>query len=208
MQRDIYLHGHLEKFGRHYRLDVASPAEAIRALAAQLHGFRGAVSDGAYRIILGDLDKARDLDVSNLTLQGSGPIHLVPVVAGGGGRTGKIIIGVAIMAAAAYGAYGAVGPWMEGQSALGASAFTVAGASVSWGSIAVFGGLLAVSGVAQMLAPQPKMPGSLERPEDRPSFMFNGATNVTEQGNAMPLVYGRHRSGSVVISSGLSAEQI
>jgi predicted phage tail protein len=41
MLRKIVLHGRLGKrFGRSFMLDVASPAEALRALVLQLRGFR------------------------------------------------------------------------------------------------------------------------------------------------------------------------
>lgn len=42
----------------------------------------------------------------------------------------------------------------------------------------------------------------------KPSFIFNGAVNVIEQGGPVPLVYGRHLAGSVVISAGINTEQL
>lgn len=44
--------------------------------------------------------------------------------------------------------------------------------------------------------------------EEAPSFIFNGAQNVLEQGGAVPVVYGRFRTGSVVVSAGIDSEQL
>jgi predicted phage tail protein len=202
--RDLYLYGHLKKFGEHFRLEVATPIEAIRALMVQIKGFGPALREGHYRLVVGDLQRGQDMDLDGLTFGGQGPIHLIPVVAGAGGNgTAKIIIGVAIAAVAIYAApavVGAAGP----TQGLGAS--IVAG--ISYGSVAAFGGIIALSGIMQMLSPQPSMPASLEGPDNKPSYLFNGAVNVNEQGNAVPLVIGRFRTGSVVISSGLQAEAV
>ena len=47
-----------------------------------------------------------------------------------------------------------------------------------------------------------------EAPAQRPSFVFDGAVNTSEQGGPVPLVYGTMRTGSVVISSGLVSEEV
>ena len=45
-----------------------------------------------------------------------------------------------------------------------------------------------------------------EAPDDQASFLFNNQVNSTEQGAAIPLVYGRVRTGSVTVSSGVAVE--
>ena len=47
-----------------------------------------------------------------------------------------------------------------------------------------------------------------ERPEERPSFIFNGAVNTMGQGGPVNLVYGRFLTGSAVVSAGTNAEQL
>ena len=48
--KTILLYGFLgRQFGRVHRYDVASPAEAVRALTATLQGFRKAVVDEVHR---------------------------------------------------------------------------------------------------------------------------------------------------------------
>jgi len=66
-------------------------------------------------------------------------------------------------------------------------------------------GLLA-SGAAQLLSPQAKGLGTMEKPENRPSYSFNGPVNTTAQGGAVPLLYGRMIIGSAVISAGIYTE--
>lgn len=101
---------------------------------------------------------------------------------------------------------------VSGGASLGFSstAFTAFGASVSFGSIALFGASMALGGVAQMLAPTPDVSSYApqERPDQRASFILQGPTNTVQEGNAVPLVYGRMRAGSILVSAGLTTEQI
>ena len=67
---------------------------------------------------------------------------------------------------------------------------------------------ITLSLVMSLLAPKPKTGNESERPEERPSFLFNGPENVTEQGYQVPIVYGTHMTGSVVVSASITVEQI
>jgi predicted phage tail protein len=68
---------------------------------------------------------------------------------------------------------------------------------------------LALGGVAQMLAPQPKMDaGAGSQEANSPSYTFNGAVNTTAQGHPVPVGYGRLIIGSAVISAGVQVEDI
>jgi predicted phage tail protein len=63
--------------------------------------------------------------------------------------------------------------------------------------------------VAQALAPSPDTSGNgNEKPEERGSLIFNGAVNTEAQGGALPVVYGQCLTGSVVISAGVTDEEI
>ncbi len=66
---------------------------------------------------------------------------------------------------------------------------------------------LVIGAVTRMLAPKVENKGS-ERPEERPSFLYNGPENVIQQGYQVPIVYGVHMTGSVVVSAGVAVEQI
>lgn len=67
--------------------------------------------------------------------------------------------------------------------------------------------IVGMSYLAASLAPSPDVGGS-EAAANEPSFMFNGAANITEEGYAVPVVYGRVLTGSVVISVGTEVENI
>lgn len=88
----------------------------------------------------------------------------------------------------------------------------------SIGAALLFGPQLAISavtsgfgGITDMLTSQPKTDSysERERPEERPSFLFDGPTNTSTQGLPVPLIYGRvRRAGSIVVSADLSADDI
>ena len=74
-----------------------------------------------------------------------------------------------------------------------------------------FGLSMILSGISEMLfsAPKPdKFGNKNEKPENQPSYTFNGIVNTTTQGNAVPLCYGKMRVGSQVISAGLTTRDI
>lgn len=217
--KTIYLHGYLkEAFGESYRFDVASPWMAIRALVSQIKGFRDAIRDGRFGIILGTVEDGMQLDETELMLKfgKTQELHIVPVVSGAGGKAGgivKTVIGVALLGFGVAGAALAPGAFLAG---FGATAFSAFGASVTYGTIAGIGLTLAVGGVTSALTPRLDVPGSgrpgsydgRELSDNRPSFLFNGPVNRVEQGGCVPLVYGRVRTGSVVISAGIATEQV
>jgi len=216
--KKIFLYGKLAReFGREFNFDVKSIAEAIRALEANFPGkFLTALKDGSYRV-----SKSADGEgVVGETVPmhtKAKEIHIEPVLSGAGGGGGgqssgkgiaKIIIGVALIAFSIIAA-----PLTAGGSLnLGATAFSALGFGVSYGTIALIGTSLALSGVSTLLAADPRIePKTLserERPENRPSFIFQGAVNMTEQGGPVPLLYGKMQIGSVVVSSSISVEDV
>lgn len=203
----VVLHGALAaRFGQSFDLDVRNPVEAVRALMAQIQGFRRAIRDGHYRIVR-ERDRVADslsADEMKLRLGRGKVLHIVPVVGGSASGWGKIltgiaIVGLAIVAPYALGLAGSIG------AGLSTSVIGVSGIA-TFGQIAGFGALVALSGVAQMLAPGPKAgKGAEDRKE---SFLFGSSENVTAQGGPVPVVFGEFVTGSVVISSGLSTEEM
>jgi predicted phage tail protein len=199
MLRKIVLHGRLGKrFGRSFKLDVESPAEALRALILQLRGFREHLREGNYRIVRGQMSRGHDLDLDccKLGLGSAGQLHIVPVVAGSASGIGKVLAGVALVALAFAMPY-----FAPGIAAFGVAGLTVAGVTAS------IGFSLALGGVAAMLAPSPTLAGG-SATDPKASFLFGGQDNVTTQGGPVPLVYGLFRTGSVVISAGIDTEEL
>lgn len=201
----IHLHGALgRRFGRCADYQVRDAAEAIRALAANHPDFEKTFREGSYRLIRGPRSRGgTDLTLDTLTLGlGSADLHIIPVPAGAkNGGAGKAIMGALIMVVAVVAAM----PTGGGSLMLGAEV-TIGGVglSVTYGSVALFGATMMLSGISQMLSPTPRV----NLPDSKQSYLFSGPVNVTEQGGSVPLVYGRCWVGSTVISSGMDTEQV
>lgn len=180
--KTILLYGFLgRQFGRVHRYEVASPAEAVRAMCSTLKGFRKALVDGgAYRVLVGG-KQALDVDQVPHPVSDRESIRIVPVIAGAGKGVGQVILGAALI---------------------------VAGVVFYQPQLIYVGAAMVIGGVSQMLF-APKTPESVERPENKPSYAFDGAVNTAAQGNPIPMLYGGPLIvGSQVISAGLSVEAI
>lgn len=213
MMREITLYGAAgERFGRTFRLDVASPAEAVRALMALRPGFATFAREQDWQVVVGPMDPANEIDADALAMSaGSQPLHFVPATKphGNGGSIGKIIVGVVLIGAAI--AFAPAGAGLFG-AAMGSYAVGGAGLGLTFGQIALLGVSMVAAGVSGLLAATPTtntdQPTERARPEDRPSFVFNGVTNNSQQGGPVPIVCGRHLVGSVVIGGGIAVEDI
>lgn len=199
MLREVYLYGAAGRtFGRRWQLDVASPAEAVRALITLRPALKEVLRKGYWRVIVGRPRIRYAIEAAWLQMQaGAQAIHIVPAHPPRGGddaiaNVGKVVVGVVLVAAAVvFSVF--LGP-------------LIAGAMISVGLSLVFGG------VAGLLTPRMEAPSSMStdmaRPEDRPSFLFMGATNNTQQGGPVPIVMGTHLCGSVLVSGGINTEDI
>jgi len=189
MLRNIYLYGHLEEeFGREHRYDVESPAEAVRALQANKGDFYDTLKEGSYYVVLGkDLDEGVDIPQEELLLNRPEDIHIVPEHHGSGSSKGwiYIIIGVVLIA-------------------VGIACPALAPYTIPMGVAMIAGG------ISMLMAPTPGVSdyGDREDPEERPSYLFKGPVNLIEQGHPIPLVYGEMIVGSIVVHSGLEAEEV
>lgn len=132
-------------------------------------------------------------------------IHVFPAVVGAGGKgIGQIILGIVLIVVA-------VVLTIVFPPAAGAAAGTLFGVgySATAASLAMAGVLSIAGGVMAMMTKSPSMGDySSTNVDQRPSFLYNGVVNNTEQGVPVPLVYGRHLTGSTVISAGMDVEQI
>lgn len=214
MARDVYFHGALgKKYGHKHRLEVASAREAARCFVVQVPGFRQDFEAGSYRVVRKSPGGEMELGPEDVDFRlGLAPeLHFYPVIAGGKDRgIGKIIAGVALAAVAAIAApAAAAGKGGFLGKNFGARIFGGAlGGAATYGAVGTLGVALIIGGVAQSLAPSPRVDDYGQRADERPSFLFNGAVNVNAQGVAIPVIYGRTVVGSVVISAGLTTENI
>ncbi|MBG3850067.1 tail assembly protein [Xanthomonas sp. WHRI 8391] len=185
--RTVRLYGVLRaKFGKEFRLAVASPAEAIRALSVQLPGFQAFLMGAKDRgLTFAVFNGRRNLNKDQLhDPPGDDAIRIAPVLQGAkrGGVLQTIIGAVLIVAG-----------FIAIATPFGAPLIS-AGVSMVLG------------GVVQMLSPTQKGLGTQDSPDNRPSYAFNGPVNMQAQGNPVPVAYGDTWTGSAVISGGIFAE--
>lgn len=192
MLKKIKLLGHLgKKFGKEYLFDVASPAEAVKALCHQVKGFKQYMQEGSgrdqkFKIVVGkevlsDIPKQIHMETDN-------NISIVPVVKGAGGKVAGVAL-IIIGAALTYLSLGTAGA--QGYALMAAGVALIAG------------GVIALT----TKTPAGTAPSETNKDNDR-SYLFNGAVNTTQQGQPIPIGYGRMRIGSQVVSASLSTTQI
>ena len=183
--RTVRLYGKLgARFGRIHRLAVASAAEAVRALCALRPGFE--------RELMTSREKGVGYEQRGEKTDGR-DIRIAPGVMGAGvGKIFSVVLGVTLIAVASIITGGAsVGAMMAFETGLMA------------GALSNVGFMLMMSGVTQMLSPQPKGLSTGNGVSNEPSYAFNGVVNTTAQGGPVPLGYGRMIVGSAVISAGI-----
>ena len=202
-----------ERLGQcRFELNVATPAQAIKALCVNFPGLDKWLIDSeqdgvAYRVRVGKQEATAD-DPSLLGLPWSERevFSITPVVAGAGGGFGRFIFGGLLIGASflfpgaglfgssAFGVFGPLAP-----STIGA--LTTVGTALS----AVGAGLV-LTGVSQIISPTPPSGLELKEANRIQNFSFSGITNTSQQGLAVPIAYGRLFVGSAVISSGLDVD--
>lgn len=198
MANTIYLYGALgKKYGKKHNIHVSTPAEAIRALAANFDGFlsdilKSGEKGTGYRIVCGKGD------ISEKQLHDPTPdsIKIIPVLRGAKrGGVAQVLLAIVIIVIA-----------INFPQYLPAALQTAGGTAAA--SVYMFAASLAIGGITQMLSAQSKATKPSESVANDPSYVFSGAVNTMAQGHPVPLGYGRLIVGSAVISAGISIEQI
>jgi predicted phage tail protein len=184
MLREVKLYGHLrKKFGKLHKFDIERPIEAVLALKANFADFEQELIKGSYKVYVGDSPVETGAD---LVLQGKGAIKIVPIVSGAGNGFGQVLVGAALIAFAYFNPMGlaANSLWLSASMNIGIG--------------------LTIGGLSQMLFPQtiPNQGAAAD------NYAFSGPVNTTNQGNPVPILYGRLTVGSQVISSAFSTDQI
>lgn len=192
---EVKLLGELgRRFGRSYSFVASSPKEIISALSHQIAGFKDYLCDAhekgiGFRLVDGDTDGMAYEEV----LMGCKQLIIAPVVTGGG-TVGKILLGVALVALAFVPGVGAFAGFAAGKFAIGSGILFSLGTS------------LLISGIASLLTPPVEQPRETERKD---SFLFDRATELTTQGQPVPLLYGKFLAASpLIISSAITTQQV
>jgi predicted phage tail protein len=191
MLRKIKLYGALAKFVGHRVLeaDVATAAEAVRFLVTNWPELEAHMAHQYYRVHTAGEDLTLD-DVHNPMGR---EIQIVPVMAGAG-AIGRILLGIALIAGAFFTGGATIG--LLGLAAPVAVSTVLAGVGIS----------LVLGGVAQLLAPTPKI--DQDEGDPKKSFSFSGIQNTTRAGVPVPVVYGEMLVGGIVVSAGADIVQV
>lgn len=113
-------------------------------------------------------------------------IHIVPRLAGAkSGGVFQAVLGAALIAVA----------WWNPAGWLGAAAVS---------GMYMTGASMVLGGVAQMLAPKPKMSEMRQTDNGRQNTYFSSLDNMVANGNTLPVLYGEMQVGSRVISQEVS----
>jgi predicted phage tail protein len=217
MLRKIKLYGELAKFlgEKTLEAEVNNAAQAIRFLVVNFPKLEKHMADRSYRVLVDkwELDK-KELHYPS----GASDIKIVPMVGGAGGNTGRILLGAALIGASfmfpgagIFGTFSTSGVAAAGTTlteAQIAAGLTVGSSTLTTiGSItSAIGASLVLNGIATMLAPIETIPEANQDP--RRSFNFSGIQNTTKAGVAVPVIYGRTMTGSVVVSANITNEQV
>ena len=205
MLRKIKVYGKLRKLlgweNGVYWADVNSTAEVGRFLVANWPHVKKHMIDQFYKVKAGGYEIGEDEIYDPIGQE----ISIIPIAIGakkffssGIGKfiTGAIIVGVVI----ATGGFGG----------LAIPALYAGGTSIAVGTIAMgIGVSLMLSGVIQMLSPQPEYPEGAGEIDPQSNFSFSGVQNVSRAGIPLSLVYGHEVFiGSVVVSNGVDTAQV
>ena len=216
MQQTVRLLGDLgERYGsEHVYHDLRSPADAIKLLCINQPALVKELAEAhehgiGYTVVqAGEFLGYKDLKLP----LGKNDLILSPVVVGSGGNAagiGQVLLGVGLIAASIF---------IPGSTVIFGTTF----GAISLG-VGIAGAGLVLSGIADMISPQPTIPtlsnstgnrtapgqntnatgpqGVSRATSGQQSYAFSGPANTVGVGATVPLVYGKILIGSHLISS-------
>ncbi len=139
-------------------------------------------------------------------------LHIVPCVYGGGGKTGQLIIGIALIAAIGIASGGAGGALFSTTfaSAKGVGV-AAAGSLTGFGQLVLGLGIsMTLGAISQMFTKPPKaarMENKFDGEARRENDMFGPLQNTTDSGTSIPLIYGSTRVAGQLISGYLDVSE-
>lgn len=178
----IRLYGYLKQFGDKFDMNIETAAEGLNGLYCQIAGLRQRIIDGWFHVRINGVDITDENLAVGLhsRLPENAVIHIVPHVAGA--KSGGIFGFIAGAALVVAGVIADVAP------------------GVGFGLIAAGVGLM-MGGVAQMLTRMPKT--EKKSTDSNRNTYFSNLDNTMAQGAPVPLIFGRMKVGSKVLSQEL-----
>ena len=189
MQRDVYLHGELAKFGNHWSISAPKIADAIRLIDCQTQGFKKYLIEAAEAglELAMTVDNKRIEDPLELALNNiNGDMHIALMPSGSKRGWGKVILGailftIAVMHTGGWGA-NAFKAGLKGEMTMGMT------------MLASLGVNLMLMGVTELTTKAPK------HNKDEEKGLFNGPESTLIQGTPVPIAYGKLLIGGKPIS--------
>ena len=206
MLRKLKLYGELAEFVGHkeFEIQVDSLAKAVSFLVNNFPQIEKYMNPQYYQVKVGNY-AVNEEEIHHPI--GQEDIHFIPVIAGAGGGTGKILLGAALIGLAF--ATGGASLTFAQVPLANAGALTGVAFSSGIAKAAVYlGGALVLSGVSEMLFPLPKPKEFKSEQDPQLSFSFSGTQNTSRAGTPVPIVYGEIVTGSVVISGAVDTQQV
>ena len=200
--KTVKVYGQLAKFlGQSiFKFDVATPSEAIQALLVNFKGLDKWLIDNekdgvAYKVKVGQEKIFKD-NVKNLAdpFSNKEVFSIRPVIQGAGRGFSRFITGALLLGAGFLAGGGFFGSAIAKN--LGAISF-----------VKQMGFIMTLSGVAEMLSPQPTLP-DMNQANTLDNFTISGLRNVNTVGTAIPICFGRAFVGSTIISTGLDTDEV
>ena len=177
-----------------------SARDIFSALSNQLEGFKEYFRDAhekgiVFRLVDNDAD---GMSYENVVM-GCRRLIVAPIISGSG-AVGRVLLGVALVALAFI-------PGVGTATAAAVAAGTAkAGFTVVGSILFSLGTSMALTGVAQLLTPTPD---AVKETDRKDSFLFDRATDLTVQGQPVPLLIGKYLAASpLIISSALTTQQV
>ena len=204
MLRKLKLYGELAEFIGHKEFEIKAEtlSKAVSFLINNFDGIEKFMSPRYYQVKIGNYTISED--EINYPI-GQQDIHFVPVIAGAGRGTGKILLGAALIGLAIINPSVGFGLGPQG---IGGGFATASGAF----SITAFAGNIGIGlvlmGVSEMLTPLPKQKDFSSEQDPRLSYNFSGTQNTSRAGTPVPICYGEIITGSVVISGAVDTQQV
>ncbi len=203
MLRKLKLYGELAKFVGHkeFEIQVDSLAKAVSFLVNNFPQVEKYMNPQYYQVKVGNY-AVNEEEIHHPI--GQEDIHIVPVISGAGGNTGKILLGAALIGGAFLFTPLTTASFFSPIVAPGSFA---AASGITKAAVAL-GGALVLSGVSDMLFPVPKPKEFKSEQDPQLSFSFSGTQNTSRAGTPVPIVYGEIVTGSVVISGAIDTQQV
>ena len=203
MLRKLKLYGELAEFVGHkeFEIQVDSLSKAVSFLVNNFPQVEKFMNPQYYQVKVGNY-AVNEEEIHHPI--GQEDIHIVPVIAGAGGSTGKILLGAALIGGAFLFTPLTAGSFFSPIVAKGSFAAALPMTKAAIG----LGAALVLSGVSDMLFPLPKPKEFKSEQDPQLSFSFSGTQNTSRAGTPVPIVYGEIITGSVVISGAIDTQQV